>query len=65
MEKAEGVAVVPGNFGWSDVGSWQSSWELASKDERGNAAPADSVLVDADGNLVKDLRQRATAGSSP
>jgi mannose-1-phosphate guanylyltransferase len=62
MEKAEGVAVVPGNFGWSDVGSWQSSWELASKDERGNAAPADAVLVDADGNLVKDLRQAGHGG---
>src|SRR6266550_4105205 len=39
MEKAERVAVVDGNFGWSDVGSWQSSWELAEKDANGNAAP--------------------------
>jgi len=56
MEKAERVAVVDGSFGWSDVGSWQTSWELAEKDANGNAAPDSSVLVDARGNLVCDLR---------
>jgi mannose-1-phosphate guanylyltransferase len=55
MEKADSVAMVAGNFGWSDVGSWQSSWELAEKDANGNAAPAGAVLVDARGNLVSDL----------
>jgi mannose-1-phosphate guanylyltransferase len=56
MEKAASVAVVDGTFGWSDVGSWQTSWELAEKDANGNAAPETSVLVDARGNLVCDLR---------
>ncbi|WP_437570471.1 mannose-1-phosphate guanylyltransferase [Sorangium sp. So ce542] len=58
MEHVAGLAVVPGDFGWSDVGSWQSAWELAEKDERGNSAPAGSVLVDARGNHVVDLRAR-------
>ncbi|GMV16809.1 MAG: mannose-6-phosphate isomerase [Polyangiaceae bacterium] len=56
MEKAEDLAVVPASFGWSDLGSWQSAWELADKDELANAAPADAVLADARGNLVRDLR---------
>ncbi|HKQ68398.1 MAG TPA: sugar phosphate nucleotidyltransferase, partial [Polyangiaceae bacterium] len=56
MEKAASVAVVPGEFGWSDVGSWQSAWELAPKDAQGNAAPSETVFVDARGNLVRDLR---------
>jgi len=56
MEKAENLAVVPSHFAWSDLGSWQSAWELADKDEAGNAAPADAVLADARGNLVMDLR---------
>jgi mannose-1-phosphate guanylyltransferase len=60
MEKAERVAVVEASFGWSDVGSWQSSWELADKDAQGNAAPQSAVLVDARGNLVSDLRTKAT-----
>jgi mannose-1-phosphate guanylyltransferase len=54
MEKADRVAVVEGSFGWSDVGGWQSAWELAEKDAQGNAAPAGAVLVDAHGNLVSD-----------
>ena len=33
------LAVVPGDFGWSDLGSWQSAWELAGKDADGNAVP--------------------------
>lgn len=52
MEKASGVAVVPGAFGWSDVGSWQTAWELATKDEAGNAARGETVLVDASGCFV-------------
>jgi mannose-1-phosphate guanylyltransferase len=56
MEHLQRMAVVPGDFGWSDVGSWQSAWELADKDADGNSAPRDAVLVDAHGNHVVDLR---------
>ena len=56
MEHLARIAVVPGEFGWSDVGSWQSAWELASKDARGNAAPDGSVLLNASNNYVVDLR---------
>jgi mannose-1-phosphate guanylyltransferase len=60
MEHLAELAVVPGDFGWSDVGSWQSAWELAGKDEGGNSAPEGTVLIDARGNHVVDLR-----GGSP
>lgn len=53
MEKADGVSVVPGDFGWSDLGSWTTAWELSTKDDDGNATGSDSVLVDASGNLVR------------
>jgi mannose-1-phosphate guanylyltransferase len=55
MEKADKIAVVPGSFGWNDVGSWQVTWEMADKDAAGNVLPADSVAVDARNNLVRDL----------
>ena len=55
MEKAEGLAVVPGDFGWNDVGSWQSAWELGSPDAAGNALPAGAVAIDAKNNLVRTL----------
>ena len=47
MEKAPDVLVVPGDFGWSDLGSYATAWELAPKDARGNAARGDAILVDA------------------
>lgn len=56
MEKAEKIHVVPADFGWNDLGSFQVAWELAAKDEHGNSSPAGSVFVDARGNLVVDRR---------
>lgn len=61
MEHVADLAVVPGDFGWSDVGSWQSAWELADKDASGNHAPDGAVLVDARGNHVVDLRTPGAA----
>jgi len=59
MDHLPRFAVVPGDFGWSDVGSFQAAWEIAEKDASGNAAPESSVLVGAKGNLVLDLRTDA------
>lgn len=59
MEKSQALAVIPGEFGWNDVGSWESAWNLASKDANGNHAPNHAVLVDAHGNHVLDLRTAA------
>ncbi len=53
MEKAEGLAVVPGDFGWNDVGSWQSAWELGAQDSSGNTLAVGSVAIDAKRNLVR------------
>lgn len=61
MEKEAELAVVPGNFGWSDLGSWESSWELSPKDDEGNASPPHAILVDARDNLVEDLRTKSSA----
>lgn len=56
MERAERLNVVPASFGWSDLGSWESSWELGERDAQGNVAPRSAVLVDAQRNLVWDAR---------
>ena len=37
MEHAAMAAVVPVDMGWNDVGSWQSLWDIAVRDESGNA----------------------------
>jgi mannose-1-phosphate guanylyltransferase len=61
MERAERIAVVPGDFGWNDVGSWEVAWEMAWHDADGNAVPPGTVIIEATNNLVKDL-SRTTAG---
>jgi len=45
MEKAANVLMVPADFGWSDLGSWDTLWEISAKDENGNAATAGSQTV--------------------
>lgn len=55
LENADRLAVVPGSFGWNDIGSWEVAWELAPKDAAGNVAPEGTLTVDASNNLVRDL----------
>ncbi|RFZ94220.1 mannose-1-phosphate guanylyltransferase [Mucilaginibacter conchicola] len=46
MEKAPNVYVLPSEFGWSDLGTWASIYQLAEKDYVGNAViPADKVIM--------------------
>jgi mannose-1-phosphate guanylyltransferase len=56
MERVKPLAVVPGDFGWSDLGSWHSVWELGQRDQQENVGPAGSLFVDAQRNLIEDLR---------
>lgn len=46
MEKADNVYVLPSDFGWSDLGTWASIYEMAEKDYVGNAViPSDQVMM--------------------
>jgi mannose-1-phosphate guanylyltransferase len=53
MEKVAQVAVIPGDFGWNDVGSWTTAWELAPHDGADSAVFAELVAVDAKRNYVR------------
>ncbi len=67
MEKAERIAVIPADIGWSDVGSWAAAWELAAKNAEGNAARGgEALFVDGRNNLtvVPDGRVVALIGVS-
>src|SRR3954469_12639560 len=52
MEKAGGLRVVPGAFGWNDVGSWAALPALRAPDARGNVVIGGATLLDGDGNIV-------------
>jgi len=49
MEKAAKAAVVPVEMGWNDIGSWQALWDIAPRDDAGNALQG-NVLADRSAN---------------
>lgn len=46
MERADEVVVVPGDFGWNDVGSWDSLGAIFPPDDDGNIVKALHVGID-------------------
>ena len=53
MEKAQNVYVMPSDFGWSDLGTWGSLYELSEKDENENVTlHCDATYYDSHGNIV-------------
>ena len=56
MERMQDLAVIPADCGWSDVGSWESVWELEERDSDANVLPASATAVESHGNVVVDLR---------
>ncbi len=52
MEQARRVYVVPGDFGWNDVGDWKAVYDLSEHDENGNAVKGNVLLESASNNLV-------------
>ncbi|MFH1045036.1 MAG: mannose-1-phosphate guanylyltransferase/mannose-6-phosphate isomerase [Pseudomonadota bacterium] len=53
MEKARRVAVVPGRFDRSDIGSWQALGDLVPADAAGNRVQGEAVLVDSKDCFVR------------
>lgn len=61
MEKEQRIALVPGDFGWSDVGSFAALPEVRKLDDRGNAVSGDAVVVDSNDCVVLSEGQRLVA----
>ncbi|MEL6561724.1 MAG: sugar phosphate nucleotidyltransferase, partial [Bacteroidota bacterium] len=53
MEKSKNVYVVLGDFGWSDLGSWDSLHEIKEKDEQNNVVEANALIYDSSSNYIK------------
>jgi len=52
MEKSTRIAVVPADFGWSDVGSFAALSDVRPTDHLGNVAEGDAVVLDSHGSIV-------------
>ncbi|WP_274629727.1 mannose-1-phosphate guanylyltransferase/mannose-6-phosphate isomerase [Arvimicrobium flavum] len=53
MERAEGIAMVPATFRWSDLGSWQSLLDVSPSDDKGNVIVGDVVAIDCENSYIR------------
>jgi mannose-1-phosphate guanylyltransferase len=52
LERSDKVAVIPGDFGWDDVGTWAALQRVRKADEGGNVMSGDVHAVNAMRNVV-------------
>lgn len=53
LEKAKNVHVIAAEFGWSDLGTWGSLYELSNKDENDNVTlKGKSLLYESKNNII-------------
>lgn len=58
LEKAKNVHVIPADLGWSDLGTWNSIYDMAEKDDTHNATKSKYMLsYNSNGNLIKMKNQ--------
>tara|TARA_B100001093_G_scaffold256916_1_gene245688 strand:- start:40182 stop:41621 length:1440 start_codon:yes stop_codon:yes gene_type:complete len=61
MEKTDKGVVIPLDVGWSDIGSWESVWELSQKNENQNVIKGKVILDNCEDCLAKS-EHRLIAG---
>lgn len=52
MEKADSIYVIPGDFGWDDVGSWTALERVYEKDDNNNVLKGNIVDLDTENCIV-------------
>lgn len=63
MEKAQNIYILPGDFGWDDVGSWLAVGRIRENDENGNVLNGNVVAVHTTNCVVEGQRKLiATVG---
>jgi mannose-1-phosphate guanylyltransferase/mannose-6-phosphate isomerase len=60
MEKSSRVAIVPCDPAWSDIGSWESLWEIGQKDSDGNVIEGNAVCKDTRDCLIHAQKRLVT-----
>lgn len=52
LEKAKNIYVIPGSFGWDDVGSWNAMERYSEKDENNNITIGNIKLMNGKNNII-------------
>ena len=53
MQVTSRAAVVPAQFGWNDVGSWDSLWKIAPRNSDGNFISGDALVLDTQKSYIR------------
>ena len=61
LEKSDRVSLIPCDFGWNDVGSWQAVHEISDKDENGNALQGNVIAVGCKNSLIRAEKRLVAA----
>lgn len=61
MEQTEKAVVVPLSAGWSDVGSWNTLWEVSEKNADGNVLKGDVLAVNSQNSYLHSANGRLVA----
>ncbi|MCB1559165.1 MAG: mannose-1-phosphate guanylyltransferase [Alphaproteobacteria bacterium] len=61
MEKSGDVTVIPCDMAWSDVGTWESIWEISQKSEEKNVTSGNVLAVESKDCLIRSNAGRLVA----
>lgn len=57
-EKCKRMAVLEGNFGWNDIGSWDALAAVLDQDEQGNALVGNTSVIECSGCLGRSSHKK-------
>jgi mannose-1-phosphate guanylyltransferase len=58
LEKSDDIYVVPSDFGWDDIGSWEALDRYREKDDYGNVLVGNAKTIKGENNLVISSNQK-------
>jgi mannose-1-phosphate guanylyltransferase len=58
MEKASNVYTILAEFGWSDLGTWKSLYEVSNKSPEGNVVSGKVLLYDTKNSIIKTSKDK-------
>lgn len=61
MERADKVLMLEGDFGWDDVGSFDTLASLGTPDENGNVCVGDTLVLNGSGNICYGMGEKLIA----
>jgi len=61
LEKSKRVAVLPVEMEWSDLGSWESIFQVSEKDAQGNVLRGNVILHDTQNSLIFSSKKLVTS----